>query len=43
MGAGETLIEEIERQLRDAVPQISSVYVRPEKTPDAVIRAGWSY
>lgn len=43
MGAGETLIEELERQLRDAVPQISSVYVRPEKAADAVIRPGWSY
>jgi cation diffusion facilitator family transporter len=42
MGAGETLIEELERMLRDAVPQISSVYVRPEKAADAVIRPGWS-
>ena len=43
MGAGETLIEDIESKLREAVPQISSVYVRPEKAADAVIQPGWSY
>jgi cation diffusion facilitator family transporter len=37
MGAGETLIEEIERSLRAEFREISSIYVRPEKREDAVV------
>ncbi len=36
MGDGERLIEEIEERLRAEFPQISSVYVRPERREDAV-------
>lgn len=35
MGAGEALIEEIETELKRAVPQLTSVYIRPEKRVDA--------
>ena len=35
MGEGERLIEELEDQLREAVPELSSIYVRPEKQEDA--------
>ncbi|TPG15276.1 cation diffusion facilitator family transporter [Sphingomonas oligophenolica] len=35
MGDGETLIDEIERELHAAVPQLSSIYIRPEKREDA--------
>ena len=37
MGAGETLIEEIEQCLREEFSEISSIYVRPEKREDAVV------
>jgi cation diffusion facilitator family transporter len=37
MGDGETLIEEIERCLRNEFREISSIYVRPEKREDAVV------
>lgn len=37
MGEGETLIEEIEQRLRAEFPDLSSIYVRPEKREDAVI------
>lgn len=43
MGEGETLIERLELELREAVPQISSVYVRPEKAADAVVWPAGSY
>nr|WP_246346400.1 cation diffusion facilitator family transporter [Sphingomonas endophytica] len=36
MGAAETLIETIERDLRTALPQLKSIYIRPEKSADAV-------
>ena len=35
MGEGERLIEELEDELRAAVPGLSSIYVRPEKAQDA--------
>ena len=36
MGAGETLIEAIEQELKAAMPQLQSIYIRPEKAEDAV-------
>jgi len=38
MGEGESLIEAIEADLKAASPQISSIYIRPEKRRDAVIQ-----
>lgn len=35
MGAGETLIESIEQELKAALPLLSSIYIRPEKSEDA--------
>ena len=35
MGEGERLIEQLEDELRAAVPELSSIYVRPEKAQDA--------
>lgn len=35
MGEGETLIEAIEHELKAAIPMLSSIYIRPEKTEDA--------
>ncbi len=35
MGDGEALIEQIERELHDTVPQLSSIYIRPERHEDA--------
>lgn len=35
MGEGEALIEAIERELKSAMPQLSSIYIRPEKAEDA--------
>ena len=37
MGEGETLIEGIEAELRGAMPELSSIYIRPEKREDATI------
>ena len=39
MGAGETIIEEMEDQLRAAVPTLSSIYIRPEKRENAATLA----
>jgi len=36
MGAAETLIETIETELRTALPQLKSIYIRPEKRSNAV-------
>lgn len=36
MGAGETLIEAIEQELKATLPTLSSIYIRPEKAEDAV-------
>ena len=35
MGEGETLIERIEDDLRAAIPMLSSIYIRPEKSEDS--------
>jgi len=35
MGVGETLIEEMEHALKQALPQLTSIYIRPEKRSDA--------
>jgi cation diffusion facilitator family transporter len=37
MGEGETLIEAIEAELKAAMPELTSIYIRPEKREDAVI------
>jgi cation diffusion facilitator family transporter len=37
MGEGETLIEAIEAELKAAMPELTSIYIRPEKREDA----GW--
>ena len=39
MGEGETIIEEMEDQLRQAVPTLSSIYIRPEKRENAATLA----
>jgi cation diffusion facilitator family transporter len=36
MGEGETLIETIETELKAAFPELTSIYIRPEKSEDAV-------
>ncbi|MES2043465.1 MAG: cation diffusion facilitator family transporter [Pseudomonadota bacterium] len=36
MGEAETLIEGIETALKQAIPELSSIYIRPEKREDAV-------
>jgi len=36
MGEGERVIEELEHALREAIPTLSSIYIRPEKQEDAV-------
>lgn len=36
MGAAETLIEAIEYKLKKAAPQLTSIYIRPERRTDAV-------
>ncbi|CAN5469006.1 cation diffusion facilitator family transporter [soil metagenome] len=37
MGEAETLIEDIETALKKAIPELSSIYIRPEKREDAAI------
>ncbi|OAN63835.1 cation diffusion facilitator family transporter [Sphingomonas sp. TDK1] len=39
MGDAETLIERIEAKLKAALPQLSSIYIRPEKREDAEVVA----
>ncbi len=39
MGAGETMIEAMETELRAAVPTLSSIYIRPEKRENATLTA----
>lgn len=36
MGDAESLIEELEQQLKAELPQLSSIYIRPEKKQDAL-------
>ncbi|WP_404368433.1 cation diffusion facilitator family transporter [Sphingomonas sp. MMS24-J45] len=40
MGDAETLIEEIETALKAAEPNLSSIYIRPEKREDAAVLPG---
>ncbi len=42
MGDAEPLIEAIEAELRAALPQLSSIYIRPERRGDAVLGSGAS-
>ena len=42
MGDAEPLIEAIEAELRAALPQLSSIYIRPERRDDAVLGSGAS-
>ncbi|MEN3749403.1 cation diffusion facilitator family transporter [Sphingomonas sp. HF-S3] len=35
MGEGEALIERLEQELKQAMPQLSSIYIRPEKVENA--------
>ena len=37
MGRAEIAIEEIERELKQVLPQLSSIYIRPEKRSDAIV------
>ncbi|WP_375249177.1 cation diffusion facilitator family transporter [Sphingomonas sp.] len=37
MGDGERLIEDIERELHDLLPQLASIYIRPERREDAIV------
>jgi len=37
MGDAEALIEQIEAQLREALPQLGSIYIRPEKRENATV------
>ena len=37
MGKGEQVIEDIERDLKAEHPQLSSIYIRPEKRADAIV------
>jgi hypothetical protein len=37
MAEGERVIEEIERALQAEDPELSSIYIRPEKRADAVV------
>lgn len=36
MGEAESLIEEIEREMKARVPELTSIYIRPEKQADAI-------
>lgn len=36
MGTAESLIEEIEREMKTQVPELTSIYIRPEKQADAI-------
>lgn len=36
MGEAENLIEDIEREMKASVPQLTSIYIRPEKQSDAI-------
>ncbi|RPF72100.1 cation diffusion facilitator family transporter [Aurantiacibacter spongiae] len=35
MGDAESLVEDLERELKEALPEITSIYIRPEKAADA--------
>ena len=36
MGEGERLIEDLEQELKSRIPELSSIYIRPEKQADAL-------
>ena len=36
MGEAESLIEDIEREMKASVPELTSIYIRPEKQADAI-------
>jgi cation diffusion facilitator family transporter len=36
MGEAESLIEDIEREMKSRVPELTSIYIRPEKQADAI-------
>ena len=38
MGEGEQLIEELEDALREDMPELTSIYIRPEKAENAAIK-----
>ncbi|KKW90745.1 cation diffusion facilitator family transporter [Sphingobium chungbukense] len=38
MGRAESLIEELESAMKRAIPELTSIYIRPEKREDAVIQ-----
>lgn len=40
MGEGERLIEDLERELKALMPELSSIYIRPEKEEDASPQLG---
>jgi divalent metal cation (Fe/Co/Zn/Cd) transporter len=37
LGEGERIIEDIETELKSVLPQLSSIYIRPEKKAEAVV------
>jgi cation diffusion facilitator family transporter len=37
MGEAETLVEDMETELKDAFPELTSIYIRPEKREQAVV------
>lgn len=39
MGKAESLIEEMEAALKAAIPELSSIYIRPEKREDAIVQS----
>lgn len=38
MGEAESLIEDIEREMKARVPELTSIYIRPEKQADAILQ-----
>ncbi|XHS03082.1 hypothetical protein ACFB49_47060 [Sphingomonas sp. DBB INV C78] len=38
MGEGEALIEQLEARMKAAIPELTSIYIRPEKRADAVVQ-----
>ncbi|WP_409592338.1 cation diffusion facilitator family transporter [Sphingobium sp.] len=42
MGRAESLIEEMEIAMKRAIPELTSIYIRPEKREDALVQPRWS-
>lgn len=38
MGEAESLIEAMEAEMKMAVPELTSIYIRPEKRSDALVQ-----